>query len=98
MLHLSWPRYYKMAESMDKVASAMNPLLPPSKSKLVSSDPQEEAITYIKSHGGLSEVEFVGAFKLFLSDVNFAKAYMRLQTDYAHTNVLCNRLAKMGGD
>ena len=76
----------------------MNPSSPPSKAKATSSDPQAEAITYIESNGGLSEIEFVGAFELFLSDADFAKAYMRLQTDYASTNVLRNRLAKLGGD
>lgn len=89
---------YKMAESMDKVANAMNPSSPPSKAKATSSDPQAEAITYIESNGGLSEIEFVGAFELFLSDADFAKAYMRLQTDYARANVPRNRLAKLGGD
>lgn len=74
----------------------MNPSSPLSKSKPASSDPQAEAITYIKSHGGLLEIKFVGVFELFLSDANFAKAYMRLQTDYARDNVLRSRLEKMG--
>ena len=85
-----------MAESMDKVAKAMEPLLPPPKSKHVTFNPQAEAIKYIESHGGLSDIEFAKVFELFLSDVDFANGYMELQTDYTHTNVLCNRLAKLG--
>ena len=59
-------------------------------------NPQAEAIKYIEGHGGLSDTEFAKVFEPFLLDVDFANGYMELQTDYAHSNVLCNRLAKLG--
>ena len=89
---------FKMAESMDNVAKAMAPPSPPPESKPRIFNPQAEAIKYIESHGRLSDIEFANAFELFLADVDFANGYMELQTDSAHVNVLCNRLAKLGED
>ncbi|KAF8256442.1 Myb/SANT-like DNA-binding domain-containing protein [Lactarius quietus] len=88
----------KMANSMELVARAMNPSLPsPHQVKgSPAADPQAEAIAYIERQGGLSEKEFAEAFELFVSDPGFAKAYIGLRTDDARTNVLHNRLVKLG--
>lgn len=115
MLHLSWPVYVQNGRvngqdrpggQRDYSEPSDDPFITTtvSESKLVSSDPQAEAITYIVSHGGLSEIEFFGVFEPFLSDADFAKARLQTlletqtqaRTDYVRANVLRNRLAKMG--
>jgi hypothetical protein len=90
---------HEMAKSMNEVAKAMKSTSsssPKSSTNNLNSDPQSEAIAYIERQGDLSETEFAEAFDLFVSNRDFAKAYMKLETEYARANVLRHKLEKMG--
>ena len=88
-----------MAKSMLAVANAMkSPSPPPPEIATPSNnDPQVEAIVYIQKQGSLTESEFGEAFDIIVSNRDFAKLFMALETEYARMNIL-RRKVGIGGD